>query len=29
MFSTLSPRTNFLVRVALGFGMGLLMAGLL
>jgi hypothetical protein len=29
MFSTLSPRTNFLVRLALTFGAGLLIAGLL
>jgi hypothetical protein len=29
MFSTLSPRTNFFVRVALAVGSGLLIAGLL
>ena len=29
MFSNLSPRTNFLVRLALTFGAGLLIAGLL
>jgi hypothetical protein len=29
MFSALSPRTNLLVRVALTFGAGLLIAGLL
>lgn len=29
MFSALSPRANFLVRIALTFGAGLLIAGLL
>jgi hypothetical protein len=29
MLSTLDPRTNFLVRVALAFGAGLMIAGLL
>lgn len=29
MFSMLSPRANFLVRLALTFGAGLLIAGLL
>jgi hypothetical protein len=29
MFSSLDPRTNFLVRLALTFGAGLLIAGLL
>jgi hypothetical protein len=29
MFSTLSPRANFVVRLALTFGAGLLIAGLL
>jgi hypothetical protein len=29
MFSALSPRANFLIRVALAFGAGLMIAGLL
>jgi len=29
MFSTLSPRANFFLRLALAFGSGLLIAGLL
>jgi hypothetical protein len=29
MFATLDPRTNFLVRLALAFGAGLMIAGLL
>jgi hypothetical protein len=29
MFSALSPRTNFFVRLALTFGAGLMIAGLL
>jgi len=29
MFSTLDPRTSFLVRIALAFGAGLMIAGLL
>ncbi len=29
MFSALDPRTNFLVRLALAFGAGLMMAALL
>jgi len=29
MFSALDPRTNFLVRLALTFGVGLMIAGLL
>jgi hypothetical protein len=29
MFTSLDPRTNFLVRLALAFGAGLMIAGLL